>query len=252
MSEQATITTIPKPERIYPPLTFDENSDMPADYRAAVIRLITETGELGSTEWHRQVMTRIETWVNLAPTLADRVRMAEFYADEMRHGYIFDNLLRSLGEEPDPHVGSSIEGLNLLDDVDNWERVAVFTTLMDRAASFQFRDYRNSSYAPLAHIAPSMTLDEQGHAATGLLHLTEVAKTSSGRERAQEELERWWPAALDMFGTSTGQRQYQYITWGLREQTNEELRNAYITHTRPLLEDIGLTPPDNHTDRKFA
>ncbi|MEW6470723.1 MAG: Phenylacetic acid catabolic protein [Actinomycetota bacterium] len=251
MGDAAT-TLMGKPNRRYPPRTFDEGSNMPPDYREAVIRLIVETGELGSTEWHRQAMRRIAGWIELAPALADRVRMAEFYADEMRHGFIFENLLLSMGESLDRSDGSSIEGLNLLDELNSWEQVAVFMTLMDRAASFQFGDYRNSSYAPLASIAPSMTLDEQGHATTGLLHLKTVVKTAEGRRAAQQALERWWHVALDMFGTSTGRRQFRYIEWGLRDQTNDELRQVYLNHTRPLLEDLGLEVPDDLAHRRFV
>jgi ring-1,2-phenylacetyl-CoA epoxidase subunit PaaA len=239
------------PARIYPPRHFDERSVLPADYRAAVIRLITETGEIGSTEAHRRLMRRMATWVDLAPTLGDRVRTAEFYADEMRHGYIFEMLLRALGVEPDESSNTSIEGLHLLHDVDSWEQFVVLTTVADRAASFQFGDYRNSSYAPLAHISASMTKDEQGHATTGLLHLRELVRTPRGRAAAQVQLDRWWPIALDMFGTSDGERQFQYIAWGLRERTNEELRQAYIAHARPLLEQAGLVVPDDRLNRNF-
>lgn len=246
-----TNTVIDKPARIYPPRTFDERSEMPPDYRAAVIRLITETGELGSTEWHQQAMRTMGSWVELSPTLADRVRMAEFYADEMRHGFIFENMLLSLGEQLTAGAGTSIEGLHMLSELHSWAEVAVFMTLMDRAASFQFHDYVNSSYTPLANMAPSMTLDEQGHTTTGLIHLKGVVRTPAGREEAQQALERFWPMALDMFGTTTGKRQFQYIEWGLREATNEELRRRYLAQTRPLLEGLGLEPPDDLANRKF-
>lgn len=248
----ATIKVLDKPVRVYPPRFFDEGSEMPEEYRAAVIRLIVETGELGSTNWHQEAMRRMNSWVELAPTVADRVRIAELHADEMRHGYIFENLYLSLGEKIDPDgATTSIEGLGLAGVLETWEQVAVFTTLMDRAATFQFADYVNSSYTPLANVAPSVTLDEQGHAATGLLHLKEIVKTEGGRERAQNELNWLWPAALDMFGTTSGKRQFRNIEWGLRERTNEELRRLYIAHTRPLLEELNLEPPDNLANRKF-
>jgi ring-1,2-phenylacetyl-CoA epoxidase subunit PaaA len=241
-----------KPARMYPPRTFNENSDMPADYRAAVVRLILQTGELGSTTWHRNIMRHTASWVDLAPTLADRVRMAEFYADEMRHGFIMENLLLSLGEAVDVEaIGTSIEGLGLVPSIQTWEQVVVFTTLMDRAGAFQFSDYVDSSYAPLANVAKSMTIDERGHAATGLIHLKELVQSEEGRERAQRELEWVWPTALDMFGTSTGKRQFSYLAWGLRTRTNEELRQEYIAEIRPILESLHLKTADDRANRKF-
>lgn len=237
--------------RLYGPFTFDETSDMPPDYRAAVVRLIKETGEIGSTESHRRMMRRIAVWPDLAPSLASRVRMAEFYADEMRHGYIFDSLLRAVGEEPDEAATTSIEGLQLVAEIAEWAQVVIHNTLFDRAASFQFKEYVDSSYSPLAHIAQSMALDEQGHATTGLINLHELLDLEGGRQAAQHHLDQWWPIVLDMFGTSTGRRQFEYIEFGLKIHTNEELRGIYLVHARPLLEGLGLTPPPDLDGRRF-
>lgn len=247
-----TAKTDERPERRWARMVFDETSEMPDDYRGAVVRLIKETGEIGSTETHRAMMRQLAVWPDLAPSLASRVRMAEFYADEMRHGYIFDNLLRAIGEVPDETATTSIEGLQLVKDITEWPEVVLHNTLFDRAASVQFQDYKESSYAPLAHIAESMALDEQGHATTGLLHLKELLTLPGGREAAQEQLNRFWPIALDMFGTSTGTRQFQYIEFGLRAKTNEEMRNDYIAIARPMLEDLPLVPPPDDLNRTFG
>src|SRR5713101_3434003 len=93
-------------QRKLPPRTYEAHDPMPEEYRDLIIRLIKETGEFGSTKGYqrflREVVTRI---VDLAPDNASRVRVADFYADETRHGFIFEGLLRELGFDPVQEFG---------------------------------------------------------------------------------------------------------------------------------------------------
>ena len=41
------------------------------------------------------------------------------------------------------------------------------------------------------------------------------------------------------------------MRWGIRQAGNEELRNQYITDTRPMLEQLGLVVPDDKANRQF-
>jgi len=230
---------------------------MPEEYRDLIIRLIKETGEFGSTKGYqrflREVVTRI---VDLAPDNASRVRVADFYADETRHGFIFEGLLRELGFDPVKEFGdgflTSIEGLHLImTETKTWTDFALSCCLLDRGASYQFSTYTNCSYAPLARVGPRMQHDERGHATMGHIHLKEICKTEDGRRQAQDLLSKWYPVALDMFGTSTGKRQWQYLEWGLKLHSNEELRQMYIKEVVPLLRELGLESPDEQYGRKF-
>jgi 1,2-phenylacetyl-CoA epoxidase catalytic subunit len=93
--------------------------------------------------------------------------------------------------------------------------------------------------------------DEKGHTALGYQNLKKICATAEGKERANALLVKWWPAALDMFGRSDSKRQWSYIKWGLRSETNGELRQRYIAETRPLLDNIGLDVPDDSANRHF-
>ena len=57
--------------------------------------------------------------------------------------------------------------------------------------------------------------------------LSYVCSTQEGRDFAQKKLAKWYPAGLDMFGKAESARQYDYIRWGLRRRTNEEMRQAF-------------------------
>jgi 1,2-phenylacetyl-CoA epoxidase catalytic subunit len=41
------------------------------------------------------------------------------------------------------------------------------------------------------------------------------------------------------------------VRWGLRKKNNAELREQYIADTRPMLDKLGLSIPDDHTNRRY-
>lgn len=242
-----------KPLRKYSPGQFEAKT-LPADdeYRAAVVYLLKETGELASNPEFIRHTSRIPELVKLGPSPADRVRMAEYYADEMRHGYIFEGLLRELGvDTTDPSMYTSIEALNLMADIKTWESLAVFNTLFDRAGGMQLHNYETSSYAPLQRAGVFVARDEAGHAAMGVQHLRNSCRTNEGRAECQTALNYWYPIALDMFGTTHGKRQWRYIEMGLKTKTNNELREEFIAEVDPLMESLQLVVPDKLEGRRF-
>lgn len=246
-----------QPARKLKPRVYEARDAMPDEYRQLVIRIIKETGEFGSTEGFRQYLRELTTRIiDLAPDNASRVRVADFYADETRHGFIFEGMLKELGldalEEFGDGFHTSIEALHLtLTEMHTWTDFALATCLLDRAAAYQFSTYAECSYAPMARVGPRMEHDERGHAAMGMIHLKAICATYAGRREAQALLARWYPVALDMFGTSTGKRQWQYMEWGLKSHGNEELRQQFTQEMAVLLREVGLEPPDEKQNRKF-
>lgn len=245
-------------ERKIAPFTYEADSDMPEEYRKLIIRLIKETGEFTSTAgfraYLRELVTRI---IDLAPDGASRIRVADFYADESRHGFIFEGLLCALGLDPIKEFGdgflTSIEALHLtLTEMHTWCDFALATCLLDRVSAYSFAATIDCSYAPLGRVAPGIYHDERGHCTMGYIHLKELCKTDEGRKQAQDLLAKWYPLALDTFGTSTGKRQFLYLEYGIKTRTNEEQRQDYIKEVVPLLRGIGLEPPDEKFNRKFV
>lgn len=249
----ATVTDAPqKPARIYAPFQFEAGDDMPDDYRRMVLRLLRETNEIGSVEVCYSQMRMMTTNVRFAPDPISRVRFAEFCADEMRHQKIFDGIVRAMGEEPGEDFVSSIDGLNATTDVADWLDVALLNMFIDRVGGFQLFDYAESSFAPLARAGLMVAKDEMGHCAMGFQHLREALERPGGREQVEARLPRWYGYALDMFGTSTGTRQWKYIEMGLKSKSNEELRQEYLEHVEPYFDAMGLRmPAPDEVPRKY-
>jgi ring-1,2-phenylacetyl-CoA epoxidase subunit PaaA len=95
--------------------------------------------------------------------------------------------------------------------------------------------------------------DEMGHCAMGFQHLREWCNDDERRAEAQRRVPLWYGYALDMFGTSTGTRQWKYIEYGLKTKSNEELRTAFIEHIGPYFDAVGLQQPaPDEVPRKYS
>ncbi len=87
--------------------------------------------------------------------------------------------------------------------------------------------------------------------AFGQTKMKELCSNGTGREEAQQALNRWYPMALDMFGRSESRRSGDYIEWGLKRRMNAEARKAYIEEVNPLIAKLGLDVPDEKKGRKY-
>lgn len=236
---------------LYGPFTFEAADELPSDdYEQLLIKLVKDTGEAGPPDWLNAIVRAFQRMVDVAPDIPSKCRAADYLADELRHCYMFDGLLRGLGAEPDENAITSIELLHMMTRNSEWPEYCILNTLGDRAASFQIGDYAKSSYAPLARVCKGVARDERGHATMGAMHLKALCLTEAGRSEAQELLTVWYPAALDMFGRTDSRRQWRFIEYGLKTVPNVQMRERYVADVNSVLEACGLEVPDPTVGRK--
>lgn len=231
---------------------FEATDELPEEYGKLLFKLLTEHGEVITSPSYMAFIKRLlDAGMELAPSEMERVRSANFYAEEVRHGYIFHNLLVELGWGSIPEESSAVkfEAFNL--PMETWCDLAYLNCLTDRVGVYQAREWVQSSYRPLARISSGIVRDERGHSNLGYQRLKALCGTDEGRHEANEKRRLWWPAALDMFGRSDSRRNERYRYWGLKRHDNEELRQEYIAETAPLLARLGLDVPDTTTGRKY-
>ena len=84
------------------------------------------------------------------------------------------------------------------------------------------------------------------------MHLREICQTPEGKAAVQARLQKWWTAALDMFGRSNSVTSPLYVKWGIKQHDNEQLRQKYIREALPEIRKLGLTPADNDLGRRFT
>jgi 1,2-phenylacetyl-CoA epoxidase catalytic subunit len=93
--------------------------------------------------------------------------------------------------------------------------------------------------------------DELGHSVMGYYFLQKICSTAPGRALAGKLLDKWYPAALDMFGRSDSPNVPRFIEWGLKSVGNADIRNAYKAYVDRKLVALGLDPPDERQHRRF-
>lgn len=233
-------------------IKFEAGDEFPDEYAELLFKLLTEHGEVITSPSYMAFIRRLlEAGMTLAPTEMERVRTANFYAEEVRHGYIFYNLLQELGWGSIPEESSAVKFDAFNFPMETWCDLAYLNCLTDRVGVYQADEWVASSYQPLSRIAGGIVRDERGHASLGFQRLKSHCKTETGLREANEKLKAWWPAALDMFGRSDSRRNERYRYWGLKQRGNEQLRQEYIAETAPLLAGLGLEVPDNTAGRKY-
>ena len=70
--------------------------------------------------------------------------------------------------------------------------------------------------------------------------------STAQKEMVQDALNRWWWPSLMMFGPSDEQSIHsaQSMAWGIKQNSNDELRQKFIDQTVPQAENMGLKVPD--------
>ncbi len=98
-----------------------------------------------------------------------------------------------------------------------------------------------------------MHKEELGHAAFGykLLRRNLQRDPEHGREKLIHYLKKWYPAGLDMFGKSGSKRQHEFMRWGLRRRTNEQMREEFEEEVNALLDRLEVPIPDATAGRRF-
>src|SRR5256886_4365711 len=184
------------------------------------------------------------------PTAEAKLLKAEYLAEELKHAIMFHRVAVGLQHDfalrdvPYAHYAFRLPR-------ETWADDAFFHFFVDLNGAFHARDWRESSYVPLAKMSPTVERDELGHSEMGYYFLGEIVSDRRGRELARRLLLKWYPAALDMFGRSDSSNAPKFIHWGLKSVGNAQIREAYKTYVDRKLAALGLEPPDERAHRRF-
>ena len=224
---------------------------MPAEFRDLLVKLLLDAHleNNGNPEYRKILANIANAGLRYAPHGRAMEIEAEIVKQEVNHGKIVAELIEGLGANPNQYrpIKQYAFHIPLEDGID----LAWFHALIDRVGLYVGIEMTGAPYEPLAKVAPDLEGDEEFHTRAGFLHLREICATPEGKVAAQERLAKWWPAALDMFGKSTSKNSPIYVKWGIKQHTNEQLRQKYIAEAVPEITKLGLTVPDNLANRRF-
>ena len=179
-----------------------------------------------------------------APSAEFKMRMAKTTMEEYGHHLRFRKLLDELGLDWE-QVAREKGHLTTFDTpIDNWTDQVVFLALVDRAAAHQFRHFVNAPYEPFRRAAQQTLKEEYGHVGLGMNGVKALLKTPEGRAQVEAAVRKWLPVGLQSFGGDNSAKNAQYRKWGIKQDSNENMRAAYYEQVRGFItKDWGIDVP---------
>jgi len=230
---------------------FDEGDALPDEYRGLLLKMLRHEGErAGNKSFLGFMATCLDLAEALFPTQEMKLLKAEYLAEELKHAIMFHRVAVGLQHDfalrdvPYAHYAFHLPR-------ETWADDAFFHFLVDLNGAFHARDWRESSYVPLAKMSATVERDELGHSEMGYYFLAHICRERAGKALVQHLLGKWYPAALDMFGRSDSPNAPKFIQWGLKSVDNAEIRQHYKAYVDRKLVALGLEVPDERRHRRF-
>ena len=220
---------------------------MPEEYRKHLIRQMSQHA-------HSEVigMQPEGNWITRAPSLRSKKILLAKIQDEGGHGLYLYSAAETLGVSREQFIQWLHEGKAKYSSVFNyptlnWADIGAIGWLVDGAAITNQVSLQRTSYGPYARAMVRICKEESFHQRQGYEIMWRMMEGTKDQQRmAQDAIDRWWWPALMMFGPHDSDSPHTGVAvkWGIKRETNDQLREKFINKTIPQAEHIGLVVPD--------
>ncbi|MEB8386476.1 1,2-phenylacetyl-CoA epoxidase subunit A [Rhodobacteraceae bacterium KMM 6894] len=220
---------------------------MPEGYRKTLIRQIGQHA-------HSEIVGQLPegNWITRAPTLERKAILLAKVQDEAGHGLYLYCAAETLGVSRDELLEKLHSGKMKYSSIFNyptltWADMGAVGWLVDGAAIMNQVPLQRTSYGPYSRAMIRICKEESFHQRQGYdIMMKMCAGTPEQRDMAQDALNRFWYPSLMMFGPSDldSVHSAQSMSWKIKVDTNDELRQKFVDQTVPQAKYLGLTIPD--------
>jgi ring-1,2-phenylacetyl-CoA epoxidase subunit PaaA len=220
--------------------TAAELAQQPEEYQTAVQKIVVShaVNEL----YGAQVFD--EPAIKLAPTpyakwLTCRVAMEEYH-----HHVRFKALADEIGVAAQRMDPKHKRPLSIFEfELRTWPEFGVIKAIADYAEILQVEDLLHCSFHPLRDLARITMPEEKFHAKFGKDTCIDLIRQGKANE-VQDAINRYFPITPGFFGASQSKNNEMYLKWGLKQRTNDEMRQDFLVRVTELVEkDFGLKLP---------
>ncbi|TAL76181.1 MAG: hypothetical protein EPN76_12560 [Burkholderiaceae bacterium] len=184
-----------------------------------------------------------------APKPEFKMRMAKTVMEEYGHHLRFRMLMDELGLDWEEYAYRKGHLTTFNTPIDSWADQVVFLALVDRAAAHQFRQFVHSPYGPFQKACQETLKEEYGHVGLGMDGVKHLLQSEEGRAQVQSAVRKWLPVGLQSFGGDASKRNVSYRRWGIKQDTNENMRAAYYEQVRSIItQDWGVELPEDMSE----
>jgi len=212
----------------------------PQDYQAAVQKIVIShaVNEL----YGAQVFD--EPAIRFAPTPYAKWLTCRIAMEEYHHHVRFKALADEIGiasERMDPQNKRPLSIFEF--ELKTWPEFCVIKAIADYAEILQVEDLLHCSFHPLRNLARITMPEEKFHAKFGKDFCLELIQGGRARE-VQDAINRYFPITPGFFGASQSKNNEMYRRFGLKQRTNDEMREDFLGRVTELVEkDFGLRLP---------
>lgn len=227
---------------------------MPDDYRKLLVRQISQHA-------HSEIVGMLPeaNWISRAPSLRRKMALLAKIQDEAGHGLYLYAATETLGNgtitaDRDAAYNDMLEGKAKYSSIFNyptlsWADIGAIGWLVDGAAIMNQVMLMGNSYGPYARAMVRICKEESFHQRQGYEILMTLCRgTKQQKEMAQQALNRFWWAALMMFGPNddASPNSQKSMNYRVKRESNDNLRQRFIDVTVPQAEFLGLKIPDEN------
>ena len=227
---------------------------MPEGYRRTLVRQIAQHA-------HSEIigMQPEGVWIERAPSLRRKAILLAKVQDEAGHGLYLYSAAETLGMSRAQLTELLLAGKQKYSSIFNYPTpsyadVGTIGWLVDGAAICNQVPLCRTSYGPYGRAMIRICKEESFHQRQGYeLLMTMMRGTDAQRAMVQESVDRFWWPSLMMFGPPDAEspNTARSMAWGIKRNTNDELRQRFVDMTVPQADALGVTLPDPRAALEF-
>jgi ring-1,2-phenylacetyl-CoA epoxidase subunit PaaA len=226
---------------------IEPRDDMPAAYRATLLRQISQHA-------HSEIIGMYPegNWLTRAPSLKRKAILLAKIQDEAGHGLYLYAAAETLGKSREEMFDALLAGRAKYSSIFNyptltWADIGAIGWLVDGAAIMNQIPLCRCSYGPYARAMIRICKEESFHQRQGYdIMLTLARGTPEQKAMAQDALDRWYWPCLMMFGPSDQDSTHsdQSTKWKIKRISNDALRQKFLDAVVVQAQYLGLSLPD--------
>ena len=234
-------------EKIDNEIRIEPRDWMPDAYRQTLIRQISQHA-------NSEIVGQLPegNWITRAPTLERKAILLAKVQDEAGHGLYLYCAAETLGVTRDEMTEMLLDGRMKYSSIFNyptltWADMGAVGWLVDGAAIMNQVPLQRTSFGPYSRAMVLICKEESFHQRQGFDIMMKMCDgTEAQKNMAQDALNRMWFPSLMMFGPSDKDSVHstQSMSWKIKMNTNDELRQKFVDQIVPQAEYLGLTVPD--------
>jgi len=190
-----------------------------------------------------------------APSLNAFGSATAIIQDELGHAHIDYRLMRDLGVDTEQVIYEREPGrfkYPYAFDVplESWVELVVANAFYDRAGFCLLGDvFRSTTFGPWKRALVKVDKEETFHLRHGENWMKKIVQSAEGRDEIQRAIDWMFLLTVEWFGLPDEMKMHsEQLEFGFKGQSNDELRQTWMSTAVPLAESLGLRVPAHYDE----